>query len=53
MCTIVLIKYITRAQLVSNISRLKLMNFIGALIVYDITDTDSFEKMTFWVKELR
>lgn len=27
--------------------------FIGALIVYDITDTDSFDKMTFWVKELR
>ena len=27
--------------------------FLGALIVYDITDSDSFDKMTFWVKELR
>ena len=27
--------------------------FLGALIVYDITDADSFDKMTFWVKELR
>ena len=27
--------------------------FIGALLVYDITDTDSFKKMTDWVKELR
>jgi len=26
---------------------------LGALIVYDITDSDSFDKMTFWVKELR
>lgn len=26
---------------------------IGALIVYDITDTDSFDKMDMWVKELR
>lgn len=25
----------------------------GALLVYDITDTDSFKKMTDWVKELR
>ena len=26
---------------------------IGALIVYDITDVDSFQKMSMWVKELR
>ena len=26
---------------------------IGALIVYDITDQDSFNKMSQWVKELR
>lgn len=26
---------------------------LGALLVYDITDTDSFKKMTDWVKELR
>jgi small GTP-binding protein len=25
----------------------------GALIVYDITDIDSFQKMEMWVKELR
>jgi len=25
----------------------------GALIVYDITDNDSFSKMSLWVKELR
>ena len=25
----------------------------GALIVYDITDVDSFQKMSMWVKELR
>ena len=25
----------------------------GALIVYDITDVDSFNKMNDWVKELR
>ena len=27
--------------------------FLGALIVYDITDTDSFARMSTWVKELR
>jgi GTPase SAR1 family protein len=27
--------------------------FIGALIVYDITDQDSFTKVGQWVKELR
>ena len=26
---------------------------IGALIVYDITDVDSFQKMSMWVTELR
>ena len=26
---------------------------IGALVVYDITDVDSFHKMELWVKELR
>lgn len=29
------------------------MVLIGALIVYDITDLDSFQKVTAWVKELR
>ena len=28
-------------------------HFVGALIVYDITDVDSFQKMSAWVKELR
>ena len=28
-------------------------SIIGALIVYDITDIDSFQKMNQWVKELR
>lgn len=27
--------------------------YAGALIVYDITDVDSFQKMSMWVKELR
>jgi GTPase SAR1 family protein len=27
--------------------------FVGALIVYDITDVDSFQKMSMWVTELR
>ena len=26
---------------------------IGALVVYDITDLDSFDKVNVWVKELR
>ena len=26
---------------------------VGALVVYDITDVDSFEKVQTWVKELR
>lgn len=26
---------------------------IGALVVYDITDIDSFDKVNVWVKELR
>ena len=26
---------------------------IGAVLVYDITDTDSFQKVKVWVKELR
>ena len=26
---------------------------LGALVVYDITDVDSFEKVQTWVKELR
>jgi len=26
---------------------------IGALVVYDITDVDSFEKVNVWVKELK
>ena len=29
------------------------MGFIGALIVYDITDQDSFTKVNTWIKELR
>ena len=33
-----------------SISNLK---SLGALIVYDITDVDSFSKMSMWVKELR
>ena len=28
-------------------------HLIGALVVYDITDVDSFHKMELWVKELR
>jgi GTPase SAR1 family protein len=32
---------------------LKTKTFLGALIVYDITDVDSFQKMSMWVKELR
>jgi GTPase SAR1 family protein len=28
-------------------------NAQGALIVYDITDVDSFQRMNQWVKELR
>ena len=28
-------------------------NSQGALIVYDITDVDSFKRMSDWVKELR
>lgn len=27
--------------------------FLGALVVYDITDPDSFKKVKMWVKELR
>ena len=27
--------------------------FVGALLVYDITDIDSFKKVERWVKELR
>lgn len=27
--------------------------YIGAIIVYDITDPDSFGKVNSWVKELR
>ncbi len=29
------------------------MKLIGALIVYDITDQDSFTKVNTWIKELR
>jgi len=55
MFIIVSIKYITKELWVSYFSTLLIFdNFcIGALIVYDITDSDSFDKMTFWVKELR
>lgn len=29
------------------------ISILGALIVYDITDLDSFQKVTAWVKELK
>ena len=29
------------------------MNDAGAILVYDITDEDSFQKVKVWVKELR
>ena len=29
------------------------MVLVGAVLVYDITDTDSFQKVKVWVKELR
>lgn len=32
---------------------LTIMKCIGALIVYDITDQDSFTKVNTWIKELR
>lgn len=30
-----------------------ILTFIGAVIVYDITDVDSFQRMREWVRELR
>ena len=55
MFIIVSIKYITKELWVSYSPLWFSYSFIciGALIVYDITDSDSFDKMTFWVKELR
>lgn len=35
------------------ISRLNDKFVLGALIVYDITDQDSFTKVNIWIKELR
>ena len=29
------------------------LNFLGALVVYDLTDTESFDRMNQWVIELR
>jgi Ras-related protein Rab-2A len=29
------------------------LSFTGALVVYDITDIDSFDKVNIWVKELK
>ena len=34
-------------------SEKKLIDFEGALLVYDITDADSFQRVQNWVKELR
>lgn len=33
--------------------RFLLINYLGALIVYDITDVDSFDRMKHWIVELR
>ena len=39
--------------IIAKISIDSIWHWIGALIVYDITDVDSFKKMSDWVKELR
>lgn len=30
-----------------------LITFLGAIVVYDITDVDSFDRVNTWIKELR
>ena len=36
-----------------KVSRISLIDNLGALIVYDITDLESWAKVNIWVKELQ
>jgi hypothetical protein len=44
------IRFIIKGQ---KVLILKVIPFIGALIVYDITDLESWSKVNIWVKELQ
>ena len=46
-------QFTTVALLVSHVSVPPLTHLTGALIVYDVTDQDSFEKVKSWYVELK